>query len=477
MCFVLSGWKTIESDDDRERLKLVVPRILRGAVMWNFHDAVTAGHLGVRRTYDKITRSNYYWPHLRRYVQDYISSCDICEERKNPTRKKRSYMKTHVSGVKFERIGVDIAGPFPKSTNGYVYILVLSDYFTKFMEIFPLRNIEAQTVAETMFRGWIKRYGCPQEIHSDQGAQFESQLFLEMCKFLQINKTRTTSYHPQSDGMVERLNRTIKDMLSKYISVNQTDWDRFIDGIVFAYNSTIHETTGITPYRMVFGEEMTLPVNLITENLDSEEELIFGSEAGYVRNLEKCLCEMYQIVRSVTNQNSARQKRVYDRNVRSISYEVGDLVRRSQPKVAVGCKTKLARKWTGPWLVVKRLSDVLFQIKHSETSKPIVVHSDNIKPYRGNKQYSPTRDAEYTGDQLQRDRRSQVSRRRPQPLKTPPVGPPVPDARHQSSATNQSDFESEGRPEEETPQSSPTQTTRHGRIIRRPLRFRDYNAI
>ena len=128
-----------------------------------------------------------------------------------------------------------------------------------------------------------------------------------------------------------------------------------------------------------------------------------------MRNLEKCLCEMYQIVRSVTNQNSARQKRVYDRNVRSISYEVGDLVRRSQPKVAVGCNTKLARKWTGPWLVVKRISDVLFQIKHSETSKPIVVHSDNIKPYRVNKQYSPTRDVEYTGGQLQRDRRSQVS--------------------------------------------------------------------
>lgn len=106
---------------------------------------------------------------------------------------------------------------------------------------------------------------------------------------------------------------------------------------------------------------MTLPVNLITENLDSDDKAVYKNEAEYVRHLEKCLCEMYEIVRSETKQSALRQKRVYDRNVRSINYEIGDLVRRSQPKVTVGCKTKLARKRTGPWLIVKGLSDVLFQ--------------------------------------------------------------------------------------------------------------------
>lgn len=98
------------------------------------------------------------------------------------------------------------------------------------------------------------------------------------------------------------------------------------------------------------------------------------------------MCENYEIVRSEAKQSALRQKRVYDRNVCSINYGIGDLVRRSQPKVTVGCKTKLARKWTGPWFIVKRLSDVLFQIKHSQSSKPVVVHSDNIKPFRENKQ-------------------------------------------------------------------------------------------
>ncbi|XP_061171126.1 uncharacterized protein LOC133180675 [Saccostrea echinata] len=137
------------------------------------------GHMGVRRTLDKMNKSQYCWPHLRKSVHDYVTSCDICKERKHPSKKKRSYMKTYLSGVKFERIAVDIAGPFPKTNNGFVYILVIADYFTKFTEIFPLRDIEAETVAN-IFRGWIKRYGCPQELHSDQGVQLESQIFQEL---------------------------------------------------------------------------------------------------------------------------------------------------------------------------------------------------------------------------------------------------------------------------------------------------------
>ena len=337
--FLYSRWELLEVkqgvlgikwiENGGERFRICIPKKLRNVVMWSFHDAQTAGHLGVRRTLDKINKSQYYWPHQRRYVNDYVSSCDICEERKNPTRKRRAYMKTHLSGVKFERIAVDIAGPFPKSLNGFVYILVIADYFTKFTEIFPIRDIEAKTVADTMFRGWIKRYGCPQEIHSDQGRQFESQLFQELCELLEINKTRTTAYHPQSDGMIERLNRTIKDVLSKYISANQTDWDRYIDGVVFAYNSSIHETTEITPYRMVFGEEMTLPVQLITRNLDGQRTSMCKYQAEYVQGLENSLNEMYDIVRETTGKNCERQKHYYNRNVHAVNYDIGDLVRRS----------------------------------------------------------------------------------------------------------------------------------------------------
>ena len=230
------------------------------------------------------------------------------EEQKNPQRKKRSLMKTYVSGVKFERIAMDIAGPFPKSENGYVYILVVADYFTKFTEIYPLPNIEAETVAEAIFKGWIKRYGCPREIHSDQGRQFESKLFQEMCRLLQINKTRTTPYHPRSDRMIECLNKTIKQILSRYILISQTDLDRYIDGIAMAYNSTPHETTGITPYRMVFGTEISIPLDIVSDRMqEGEEEEVPVSESEYVRNLENELDIIYQVEKLLENQRNVKR--------------------------------------------------------------------------------------------------------------------------------------------------------------------------
>lgn len=160
-------------ENNCEKLKICTPKSLRDVVLWHIHDSETSGHLGIRRTYAKLMANCYYWPHMRRYVQDYVSSCDICEERKNPSRRKRAYMKRYLAGEKFERIAIDITGPFPKSENGHLYILVVADYFSKFMQIFPLPNLEAETVAEVIFKGWIKRYGCPGEIHTDQGSQFE----------------------------------------------------------------------------------------------------------------------------------------------------------------------------------------------------------------------------------------------------------------------------------------------------------------
>lgn len=174
-------------------------------------------------------------------------------------------MKSYVSGGRCERIAADLAGPFPKSGNGNMYILVVADYFSKYTEIYPLPIIEAETIADAVFRGWIKRYGCPYEVHTDQGSQFESQLFSQLCEILCISKTRTTAFHPRSDGMVERLNRTIKDMISKYVNLPQTNWDKCIDAMSMAYNTYVHETTGLTPYCMLFGCEMTVPVSVLCE--------------------------------------------------------------------------------------------------------------------------------------------------------------------------------------------------------------------
>ncbi|CAC5366081.1 unnamed protein product [Mytilus coruscus] len=210
--------------------------------------------------------------------KNYVSKCEICGERKNPAFKKRHPLKSHVVGAPFERIATDIAGPYPLTDKGNKYILVVADYFSKLTEIYAIQDIRAETVADTIFRGWIKRYGCPMQLHSDQGRQYESLLFQELCKLMEVKKTRTTPLHPRSDGMVERMNKTINDMLSKYIKPHQRDWDEYLDYLMMVYNSTPHQSTGFTPHHLVYGEEMRMPLDLLTEKLENNEENRLATE-------------------------------------------------------------------------------------------------------------------------------------------------------------------------------------------------------
>ncbi|VDI68960.1 Hypothetical predicted protein [Mytilus galloprovincialis] len=267
-----------QEDAGKPRLKICIPRLITDEVLWYLHDAKTAGHQGVAKTLEKAKISPFYWQGMRKSVKYYVSKCEICGERKNPAFKKRHPLKSHVVGAPFERIATDIAGPYPLTDKGNKYILVVADYFSKLTEIYAIQDIRAETVADTIFRGWIKRYGCPMQLHSDQGRQYESLLFQELCKLMEVKKTRTTPLHPRSDGMVERMNKTINDMLSKYIKPHQRDWDKYLDYLMMVYNSTPHQSTGFTPHHLDYGEEMRMPLDLLTEKLENNEENRLATE-------------------------------------------------------------------------------------------------------------------------------------------------------------------------------------------------------
>ncbi|CAC5412258.1 unnamed protein product [Mytilus coruscus] len=151
------------------------------------------------------------------------------------------------TGVLMQRIATEILGELPETENGNKYILVVSDYFTKWTEAFPMPNMKAQTDAKIIVEEVVTRVGVPHYIHSDQGRQYESKLFQEMCRHLGITKTRTTPYHSQSDGMVERFNQTLENMFSAYVSDNHRDWDKQLPYVMMAYRSTEHEITGMSP--------------------------------------------------------------------------------------------------------------------------------------------------------------------------------------------------------------------------------------
>ena len=159
----------------------------------------------------------------------------------------------------FHHIGLDFLGPFPISNNCH-NVLLIGDHFTKWYEAIPLPDQRAETTADALLNHWICRFGCPHSIHTDQGRNFESDFFQQLMRRLEINKTRTTSFHPQSNAVIERMNRTLLNMLSKCIDQNQSDSSTLLPFVLMAYRSSVHESTGFTSYFLVFGHEMSLPL-------------------------------------------------------------------------------------------------------------------------------------------------------------------------------------------------------------------------
>ena len=205
-------------------------------VLRQYHDERTAGHFGFRKTLSKV-HLRYYWPGLQRDVRQYIAGCIPCAKRKSDNVNKCAPMKMVHSAYPMVRIAVDILGELPITKNGNKYILVVADYYTKWTESFAMPNIETRTVTSIIFKGVICRLGVPAVIHSDQGRQFESKLFTEMCSLLGIMKTRITPYRPQSNGMVERFNSTLTTMMGSFVNDNNSDWDEqlHVQYVMMAY--------------------------------------------------------------------------------------------------------------------------------------------------------------------------------------------------------------------------------------------------
>ena len=190
--------KRWESDDGREvRWLIVLPRGLRERVMEELHSSKTAGHLGRDKTLPKV-RERYYWFGMGLDVRAFLRKCVGCAQKKGPPKKHRAPLQQYRVGAPLERVAIDVLGPLTETHQGNQYILVVGDYWTKWMEAYAMEDQQAETVAAKLVDEFVCRFGVPMELHSDQGRNFESAVFQEMCKLLGITKTRTTPYNPKS---------------------------------------------------------------------------------------------------------------------------------------------------------------------------------------------------------------------------------------------------------------------------------------
>ncbi|GBL63530.1 Transposon Ty3-I Gag-Pol polyprotein [Araneus ventricosus] len=317
-----------ESDNGSScRWQLILPKSRIPEVLRETHGSASGGHFGVMKTLSK-TRERFYWDRLRADVEKWCRECHACGARKGPKTRTKGRLQRYNVGAPFERMALDILGPFPVTTKGNRYVLVLMDYFTKWPEAIPIPDQEASTVAEELIRSWISCYGVPMILHSDQGTNFNSALFIELCKLLGILKTRTTALHPESDGMVERFNRTILNHLSLFVSRNETDWDTHLPLFLLAYRCAEHEVTGLTPAEMLFGRTLRLLCDIIFGR-PSETP---SSPIEYMKNLEARLESVHVFARERIKLASERMKTRYDSRATDHHFKEGDLVWMYNPK-------------------------------------------------------------------------------------------------------------------------------------------------
>ena len=251
------------------------------------------------------------------------------------------------------------------------------DYFTRWAEAYAIQNQEATTVADKLVSNFFLRFSPPEQLHSDQGRQFESSLLHEVCRSLGIHKTRTTAYHPQGDGLVERFNRTLLNMLATTAEDHPATWETLLPKLCMAYNTSIQASTGYTPFYLMFGREARLPVDLMFGPSPTDTT----SPNEYTAQLQLSLREAYRRVRTNLTTAHNRQKDYYDQRIHGRPIQPGDLVWLLSPAVPVGHSRKLHCPWTGPYEVLQKLSDCTYKIQSRDGKSRIhVVHFNRLKP-------------------------------------------------------------------------------------------------
>ncbi|KZR96601.1 putative KRAB-A domain-containing protein 2, partial [Daphnia magna] len=248
--------RTIRFGQEFDRL-CVPPERRKEALSW-VHDEPTAGHLGQTKTLERA-RHRFYWPKMDRAVTRYVQSCKSCQTRKPDQGKKKGLIEITQVGGPFERIGIDVLGPFPRSRNGNTNIVVAVDYLTKWVEARALPDATARQIAKFFVEDVVVRHGFPRELTSDQGKCFTAEVTREVLALLRLSHRMTVPYHQQANGLVERQNKTLATMLAMYVDESHEDWDEFLGFVTFAYNTARQESTNHTPFMMVYGREAVIP--------------------------------------------------------------------------------------------------------------------------------------------------------------------------------------------------------------------------
>ena len=339
--------------------KPLLPLSMVEAVAKLFHEPPHHGHLGAKRTLEKV-RDHFTLAGTQWKVREVIMNCLPCKQRKAPLPRHGKLASSPAKGPG-ETVAMDFTGPFPTSESGNRFILVFVDWFTKWVEIVPLPDQVAATVVRAFYDRIICRHGCPRRLLSDRGPQFTSGLMQAVCDAFQIQKIFSSAYYPQGDGQAERFMRTMKDSLSVVAGRFVSQWDEYLPAIAFAYNTSVNAATGFSPFELVFGRKPAFPeINAFARALEDKASAgSLPSSLVYFREIATTLAEVRAKAIDNLEKSWREMRRRYDASRKDIRLQPGDavLIRLSDYERNNFPSRGLAPRWSEPGEIVELLSN------------------------------------------------------------------------------------------------------------------------
>ncbi|VDI13638.1 Hypothetical predicted protein [Mytilus galloprovincialis] len=386
---------------DRIVKRLAVPLTLRDDILKSYHDSLLGGHGGIERTYHTI-RYKYYWPGMYSDIQQYVQTCIQCQRAKPDAHKRPTPLQPLPILDVFRRVHMDILGPFRKSPDGYSHVLLVVDSFSKYVEIFPMKNTGAKDVANIFYNQWICRYSAPDAILTDKGQNFMSNILKEVCNIFEIKKMRTSSYRPQTNSTCERNNKTIAEKLRTYIAANQLDWPDKLSSIAHAMNTSVcTESTQYTPYYMVFSRECRTPIDTVLTaptNVGPDARL-------FIDGLHSNVLLAREIAKENSLEAQQKYKAQHDKNAREATFKIRDKVWMDTKTTPVGYSRKLCNKWQGPYYITEVTGKNTYKLRRCSDDVPIKgpVNANRLKQYH-DPQDRPTNNVDVpTDDEMSDD--------------------------------------------------------------------------
>ncbi|KAL2080855.1 hypothetical protein ACEWY4_022708 [Coilia grayii] len=355
--------------------QIVVPLKFRDVVLKTAHGSVS-GHLGVKKTYDKVMRY-FYWPRLKKDVACFIKTCHICQLTGKPNAgiKPAPLYPIPSVGNPFEHLIIDCVGPLPPSKSGCVYLLTVMCRSTRYPAAYPLRIISTKSVVKALSQ-FISIFGIPQSIQSDRGSNFTSRMFAEVLEQLRVKHHQSTAYHAQSQGALERFHQTLKSLLRAYCVELNRDWEEGLPWLMLAAREVTQVSTGFSPNDLVFGHKVRGPLAVLQGDLKPAETPV--NLLDYVNGFRRKLLLAGKMAMKNLTRAQQKMKSWYDRRAEPRVFSPGDQVLALLPIIG----SPFLAKFSGPYTVVRQVSELNYLISTPERKKSSqLCHVNLLKPY------------------------------------------------------------------------------------------------